>query len=125
MRYTDLEKKYKAIYNVFRSDVKDLNKEDDKQLLYLASYLNNLVDYMHNFYNENIANETDFLIIDVRLYSCMYYLRQNISNALETYPKDINGNMHLYKAKLMLCSWQNTIDSAFNPETMEKLRKSF
>lgn len=125
MRYTDLEKKYKAIYNIFRSDVKDLNKEDDKQLQYLGSYLNNLVDYMHNFYNENIANETDFLIIDVRLYSCMYYLRQNISNALETYPKDINGNMNLYKAKLMLCSWQNSIDSAFNPETMEKLRKSF
>lgn len=125
MRYTDLEKKYKAIYNVFRSDVKDLNKEDDKQLIYLAGYLNNLVDYMHNFYNENIANETDFLVIDVRLYSCMYYLRQNISNALETYPKDTNGNINLYKAKLTLCSWQNTIDSNFNSETMEKLRNSF
>lgn len=124
MRYTDLEKKYKEIYNVFRADAKDYINDDDKQVVYLGNYLNGIVDYMHDFYNQNIANETDLLVIDVRLYLCMYKVRKNISKSLEVCPTDINGNMHLYKAKLMLNSWQNTIDIAFNPSTMEKLINS-
>lgn len=123
MRYTDLEKKYKEIYNVFRADAKDYIN-DDKQVVYLGNYLNSIVDYMHDFYNQNIANETDFLVIDVRLYLCMHKVRKNISKALEVCPTDINGNVHLYKAKLMLNSWQNTIDMVFNPSTMEKLINS-
>lgn len=124
MRYTDLEKKYKEIYNVFRADAKDYANDDDKQVVYLGNYLNSIVDYMHDFYNQNIANETDLLVIDVRLYLCMYKIRKNISKALEVCPIDINGNLHLYKAKLMLNSLRNTIDIAFNPSTMEKLINS-
>ena len=124
MRYTDLEKKYKEIYNVFRADAKDYINDDDKQVVYLGNYLNGIVDYMHDFYNWNIANETDLLVIDVRLYLCMHKVRKNISKALEVCPTDINGNLHIYKAKLMLNSWQNTIDIAFNLSTMEKLINS-
>lgn len=123
MRYTELEKKFKSLYNGFRTEVKTINTKEVPQFAYLVDYLNRVIDYMHDFYNVNIAEETDFLVIDVKLYKCMYHVRKTIKQTIEACPSSKNDSYNQVKHPTLelLQNWVNRIDENFSKSTMDKL----
>lgn len=123
MRYTELEKKFKSLYNGFRTEVKTINTKEVPQFAYLVDYLDRVINYMHDFYNDNIAEETDFLVIDVKLYRCMYNVRKAIKQTIEACPcgKDNSCNVVKHQTLDLLWKWVNQIDENFSRSTMNKL----
>lgn len=122
MRYTEEEKNFKALYNSLSNSLNALKKNGNENS-YLTNYLDGVVNYMHEFYNKNIATENNFLVIDVLIYRCVHSVRKSIKKSIDDFPSDVfaPSDSKMMFAKRILGFWVHEIDATFNVDVMEKL----